>query len=340
LDILQQNLQNQKILIGCSFAPKKFSKDPKVGLDALQILIKTLHIKHIRFPLDWNRIETQKGTLTLDFFRPYIDILIENNIKICLNVGPIKTFRWPEAKIPKFIDKPQTLTRKHQVITVQSDLSRRSIEYLNKLLELLKKTYGKSLNPDTIQPENEAFFNFGHLQLTMDYGHMTKVVNTIHHHYPNKRILLNSAGRRNLSQIINFMKKYRQFPSTESARFRVGYDYYHRVKGMPVIYEYIDHLTLDWPWNMSIKTLKKKALQENFEIEVTEAQFRPWGKYKKPGDSFEDLLYVLTRCSTILPKQQSEKIIRLWGIEAFAKKILGNNLTSEHHKMIKLITSF
>jgi len=91
------------------------------------------------------------------------------------------------------------------------------------------------------------------------------------------------------------------------------------------------------PLNMSIKRLHRERKRFGFGLEISEAQFEPWGIVKSPGNSVEDFEYLLKNCNTFFPKDYPYKLVRLWGSEELAIKILNKNTSEVHDKLIQSI---
>jgi hypothetical protein len=326
--------------LGCTFTPEK-CESKEHALFALQFCVETLKMKEIRMGLRWNNVEKAPGTLSLEYYKEYLEYCFAHNVHICLSVGPIKTPDWPEEHIPEFVlDKS---IKKLSKITAQDSISQKSLEYINSLLLLLKSEFTQSqLDCITcIQPENEAFLWYGAHYLRLSRDHVQRVVAVIHTHFPNKKILLNSNGRLNLRSIHLVINRAYTQNTIPFSQFIIGLDYYYITQ-----YSYklnvsgwMDPIGISMPFDMSCKTLCTVSNQKSITLEVTEAQMEPWHPITTPGNSLSSLKYVLTRCleGILSNLNQPRLVIRLWGVEYLSKQFMHQTQTQEHVLMRDLI---
>lgn len=316
------------IVLGTSFSPEyakqKGSDNP---LELLKIINKELGIKDIRLGLRWNVVEENKK-LSLSYYDKYLEYLFKNDCKVCLNIGPIKVFRWPEEHIPKDL-----ITEKEEVITPQSEISKYSYEYLDRLLMLLKKEYGNRLDNVMFQLDNEGYYQFGERGLTMSKEYILDLVNILKKQFPSNRVMFNSAGRTNLKKLIELFKIIIKKNIYKGSSLVLGYNYYFKLPNLPQI----DSLTSLFPLSMSIKRLHKFQKEMGFGLEISEGQFEPWGKQKTPGNSYKDYEYLLEKCNRYFPNEYPYKLLRLWGTEELALKIYSNKILDEHKRIISSI---
>ncbi len=316
------------IVLGTSFSPEyakqKGSDNP---LDILKIINKELGIKDIRLGLRWNVVEENKK-ISLSYYNKYLEYLFENDCNVCLNIGPIKVFRWPEEHIPKHLK-----TEKEEVITPESEISEYSYEYLDKLLTLLKREYGNKMDNVMFQLDNEGYYKFGRRGITMSNEYILDLVNILKKQFPNNRLMFNSAGRMNLKKLMELFKTIIKKNIYKGTSLVLGYNYYFKLPNTPQK----DSLTSLFPLSMSIRRLHKFQKEIGFGLEVSEGQFEPWGKQKTPGNSYMDYEYLLEKCNKYFPKDYIYKLLRLWGTEELALKILNKKVTEEHKKIITSI---
>ncbi len=316
------------IVLGTSFSPEyakqKGSDNP---LELLKIINKELGIKDIRLGLRWNVVEKDKK-VSLKYYDKYLEYLFKNDCKVCLNIGPIKVFRWPEEHIPKHLK-----TEKEEVITPESEISEYSYEYLDKLLTLLKSEYRNKLDNVTFQLDNEGFYKFGKRGITMSNEYILDLLNILKKHFPNNRVMFNSAGRTNLKELMELFKTIIEKDMYKGSSLVLGYNYYFK---LPNTLQK-DSLTSIFPFSMSIKRLHKFQKEMGFGLEISEGQFEPWGKQKTPGNSYMDYEYLLKKCNRYFPKQYPYKLLRLWGTEELGLKIFSNKISEEHKRIISSI---
>src|SRR5690606_37384364 len=109
-------------------------------LSVLQVLIHDLGMSDIRLGVKWNKAVDKKGNFDFSYYQPYLDYCLSNNVSVCLNVGPIKTFGWPEEYIPQ---KLVGAVESNSYIKPDSAIALNALEYLQNLLEHIKKSYSK-----------------------------------------------------------------------------------------------------------------------------------------------------------------------------------------------------
>lgn len=335
----QKELSN--ITIGCTFIPeyleyKGFS--PEEIIETLEILVDKYLIKDIRLGIRWNKVVDGNGYFSIDFYRPILQYCFDHQVHVCLNIGPVKSFGWPEEHIPE----PLKSKISGDEVDLGSPLAMDAVDYANKLLRLIKYSFKPEdlLYLEIIQPENEGYNRFGELKLKMCDDYIIELVRLIENNFPGRKILMNSAERFQLNDILRLYRKLISIKPDFAGRLIAGYDYYYKTEFRDKFFltKLLDSIDLSLPWDVNIKELKEKAKELQFSIEVTEAQFEPWGKDASPGNSLEDFHFLLLRCIKIIPDHQTEKkLIRLWGMEKLAEKSLHGELTEEHEKIIKLI---
>ena len=86
---------------------------------------------------------------------------------------------------------------------------------------------------------------------------------------------------------------------------------------------------------MSLSHLKKLEEGYGFGLEISEAQFVPWERMTLPGNSLDELRYVVKNGLKIFPENYPHRVIRLWGMEEFGLKMKEKRLTTEHRDILK-----
>lgn len=315
-------------VLGTSFSPEYaeyIGKDN--AFQMLEIITSKLGIEDIRLGLRWDVVGKEKE-LSLSYYDKYLEYLLKNKCKICLNVGPIKVFRWPEEHIPMYIS-----VKERELITPDCEIAKFSYEYLEKLLVLLKDEYGSRLDDVMFQLENEGYFRFGKLRLAMSQEYILGLIEILKRYFPNNRVMVNSAGRKNLKEIVNLFKVIVEKGLYPPESLVLGFNYYFKI---PVIFT-IDPLDSFSPFEMSMKRLHRYQKEMGFGLEISEGQFEPWGKIVTPGNSYADYEHLLDKCSRYFPVDYQNKLLRLWGAEELALKILNNTLSEEHERIIGVI---
>lgn len=319
------------ITLGTSFSPEYanevYSGD---GLDILKTIHRELNISEFRFGLRWNSVE-QNSDISLCFYKKYLEYAFKNRLKICLNIGPIKTFRWPEEHIPRYLEKKSV-----SVVKEDSDLAKYAYDYLHKLLSLLKREYGKELGECAFQVENEGYNRFGHLGLLMSDEYMYNIVKILKEYFPKNSLMIDSAGRKDLKRVISFFQSLTKSHLFKGEELILGFNYYFKPEGLVTdIFKYLEPVRYSLPFTMNMNTLHKFQRDIGFDMEITEGQFEPWGKEKTPGNSYNDFIYLLENSYMYFPRSFRRKVIRLWGTEELASKIIGERLSDEHMKIIE-----
>ena len=318
------------IVLGTSFSPeyaKSFGCDNP--LELLKIINKDLNIKDIRIGLRWNVVEKDKK-MSLDYYDKYIKYLFKNDCKVCLNIGPIKVFRWPEEHIPKYIS-----VKKEEYITPDTDIAKYAYQYFEKLLILLKKEYGKKLDSVMFQIENECFYRFGRLGLTMSQEYILGFLKILKRYFPNNKVMFDSAGRTNLKELVDLFKNINDMGIYPYDFLVLGFNYYFKLPKLPQK-DPLKGLSFS---SMSISKLHHYQKKLRFGLEISEGQFEPWGRVVTPGNSYLDYEYLINKSIRYFPKDYQYKLIRLWGSEKLALKILNEKVNEEHEKIIASITN-
>lgn len=326
--------------IGLSFNPEHwnlalYSEAQK--LELLKYCIYDLNINNIRFSLRWEDVELEPQIITLEKYKPYLDLLADTKTKLVLNIGPVKTMRWPEEPIPRHVLSNIAKPNRGELLTAKSPLADPALKYLKDLLQKLSLDHPNTLkNLYAIQLDNEPFNVFGQYGYNLSIEWVISTLEILHTYLPNAKILLNSNGRadlRKIKQVIEIAKT--KFPDFS---WIIGINYYWQVPiqhRIPIINK-LDNLSLSFPWNMSISNLKKFAKKENIEIEISEFQGEPWQQAQIPGNNFKEIskrLEVVT--NKVLVNQQG--IIRYWGIEYLLDLMLRAELNQEHKKILEFI---
>ncbi|MEO6729524.1 MAG: hypothetical protein ABIM99_06405 [Candidatus Dojkabacteria bacterium] len=318
----ETSTQNFKdITFACSFDPlhQIFFDTQLKPLDVLAYIHKELNISKIRLSIRWDK--------DLDFYKPYLDYCLNNNIKVVLNVGPIKVMRWPEEHIHEsYIN----LINKNDVIDLSHPIAKISLEYLEDLLKALKNTYSKCII--TIQTDNELFNKFGKYSLVITREYELEVIKTVNKYF-NLPIYINSSG-------LNDFKKIFDLVSNINNKVVLGINYYYKTKyqnRIPLINK-LDNLILRKPFSISPDKLKEIANQNDYAVEISELQGEPWWPNAlTPGNSFKEFKFTLGRSLYLKPKCQDKIVVRYWGIEDFVSKFLLKSDNEENRKIKELV---
>lgn len=340
------------VTIGCSFDPDLVAQmyerenhernlSVEKVLHVLKVLIHDFGITEIRLGIKWNRVVNEKGNFDFSYYHPYLDYCLTNNINVCLNIGPIKTFGWPEEFVPQHIlDKNENSS---SIVLKNSELGKCAINYLDILLKHLQTSYSKQKldSIKIIQPENEAFNVYGKQKFVLSDEYLIEVIKNVNSIFPDKKILISSSETRDIKSILRVFKKVVDARNIQYKKLIIGINYYYNLPQfvkVPLLGP-VDNITFSNLMQRNTHTENiKRAQKLGYGIEVTEAQFEQWGRvYLSPGYSHHEAKYLLARCVDNILDSNSGGIIRLWGFERYAKKKLENTLSNDHKKNLELI---
>ncbi len=342
----------ENIRIGCSFSPDLIDQIYKVEngiqnvtveqkLEILKILIHEYGMQDIRLGIKWSKVVTAHGKLDFSSYHPYLEYCLSHKVAVCLNIGPIKTFGWPEEYVPNHI--LDSIKDSDRTVDLSSKIAKYALEYLDILLSHIKKTYTKKQLQylTIIQPENEAFNVFGKQEFVLTPDYLYEVIKKIVTVFPDKKILINSSETHNLPEITQIIKQSKTQNEISVDQFIVGINYYYNLPYFLKIPKLgpVDNITIANIFQRRTHEYNKRnAKKLGYAIEVTEAQFEQWGSaYLSPGNSHHEAKYLLARIAENILIKDIGGVIRLWGFERYAKKQLDNTLTQDHIRNIELI---
>lgn len=326
--------------IGTSFNIEhhKIAKLPiSTKLDLLRYCTEELGISHLRLAIRWSDVYKPDGTIDLGEYTHVLNYVASNpRLKLTLNIGPIKTMRWPEETIPHaYFSLAKRLKGKS---LLGSKLGETALEYLSQLLEQLADEYPSLMrNLYAVQLDNEPFNKFGQFKLELDEEWILATLRVLAEFFPQTQVLFNSNGRRDLRKITNLIDN----ASTKFSQMSwiIGVNYYYQVPiqhRVPIINK-LDNLTLSMPWDLSISDLKEYAVENNVEIEVSELQGEPWLKADKPGNSLTEFERSIKRASRVLTS--SSGVVRYWGIEHLLAEMHVGSLSVEQQKILQALAN-
>lgn len=343
----------KNVRLGCSLSPEQLNwlgihDSPKQVFDYLQ----ELGIKDIRLGIRWDHSIDEEGKIDLSYYAPWIQESLKHGIDLCLNVGPIKVFRWPEDHVPKSVlkrlDQQGRLPKKGGLIGPDDPMADEALGYLNTLLPELKKLTGD--HTVTIQPENEAHVPFGEHEWVASHEYFFKVCKTIKDHFPNSPLLLNSPAVKQPKSPLLHNSTLEQTAiaaqSIASARpdweIITGVDVYPDTPQSAEI-PLTKGLRVDTQMAVTssrgrdtipqyVSDMKKSGIR----MEITELQVEPWGERDKPGNDVQSLRFAVLRSLPFVDPSKPT-IMRLWGIEhLYAQRAKGVE-TDEHEKIVDVV---
>jgi hypothetical protein len=364
----------KNVSIGCSLSVEqlkdraKHTSTPLPTSKQVCDFLKQMGMTHVRFGLQWRHVQNG-DKLSLDYYRNYLDELIKNDMQICLNVGPIKTMRWPEHQVPQaLLDKMatgsqfqtscnsseipfcersglarrarrrseqkryraerNTITSIPEIgsdIRPEDELGQYALEYLNTLLNKLKKEYGEKLRMTTWQPDNEPFDQAGPTNWRMHERLVAEEIDLIQSHFPTAQFLINSAvvpgytSSPSLIVAMAFVAHIIKINPSLRKKITIGADYYYhhpyslRLPFSKTIADTNTVVQLQYP--DIFESLHSHAHENGYKTEVAELQCEPWGSgFPLPGNSVNGLQFALLRSLDYL-NNQTQSLIRIWGVE-------------------------
>jgi hypothetical protein len=334
----------QRLTLGGSFAPEQFGGRSRrqEAMPALEFAVKELGMRQLRLGLRWNRVQREDGSENLDFYRPYIDYCLTQNVDICLNPGPVRVFRWPEEHVPRWLlSRLDDVPANGVTINLQQPLAQAALEHLDALLQQLDREYGKDLRARVcmVQAENEPYYPLGDTQWRFSAGYMQEVVRRLHAAYPDADVLVTSAARLHLNIIRDLFSRLMAADPSLHGRLVSGFDFHYKTPlrdSMPIV-RHFDQIAYSRPLIPTTDTHVRDARTLGFRIEVTEGQCEPYAYLKSPGNSAKDLRFLILRLMDRVLDPKQPALIRLWGIEELAKRFLRGEATREHERMLEII---
>lgn len=332
--------------LGCSFAPEEWNDAQNAagdGLRALDFCVRELGLREVRIGIRWDWVERPDGRLDLGLYRPFLDYCFDQGVPLCLNVGPLRTFRWPEDRAPGFIlERLKRVPRRGETIDHDSPLTDHAVSYLGRLLDLLVREYGDHARRlSAVQPENESFQGFDERSWRVTQAYMVRVIEVIDAFLPGAPVLVTTAGRPALDEITRLFEHLLRKSERYQGRLISGFDYYYSTPNhnkLPFD-RYLDPIALafDFPSARTCAQNIADARRVGFRIEVSEGQAEPYAHVTAPGNSVRDLRFMLLRCADKVLDPLQVEPLRIWGVEYWAKKQHAGWATAEHAAMFDLV---
>jgi hypothetical protein len=327
-----------RLTLGGSFAPEQWPRDEagqRRALTALDLSVRELGTRQLRLGLRWNRV-APGAEVDLTPYRPYLDYCFANGVDLCLNLGPIRVFRWPEEHLPAGL----TLPPEGSTIDLGSPLADAALDYLNRLLVALRGEYGATLDTvRLVQVENEPFFALGARRWRLSQDYVAAVAHAVSAAMPHAGLLVTSAGRLNLEEVRRLFLRLQAEEPRLAGRLVTGFDFHYKTPlrdSYPVV-RYFDQIAYGGAFVAGPTRHVWDSRDLGFAIEVSEAQAEPYGKFQTPGNSARDFRFLLLRCLDKVLDPQLPALIRLWGLERLSERMLGGDLTAEHRDIIQII---
>ncbi|HLF70553.1 MAG TPA: hypothetical protein VI759_00165 [Dehalococcoidia bacterium] len=332
-----------RLTLGGTFAPEQWTDDAASqaeALAALGVAVRQLGINRTRLGLRWSRSVDANGAIDLAYYRPTLDYCVANGVDLCLNVGPVRVFRWPEDHIPQRVMDTVRLPEHGARISPDEPLAVAAFDHLDRLLDTLRSEYGAQLTArlESVQLENEPFYHIGQNRWRFNQAYMQSLIQRVDTAFPATRLLTTSAGRLNLNAIRDLYETLLR-DERFAGRLVSGFDFHYQTPtrdSYPIV-RYFDQISYALPFSASAAEHLRDARRLGFSVEVTEGQAEPYGKFTEPGNSVKHFRFLILRCLDKVLDRQAPALIRVWGVEALAKKMLRGELTDEHRDIIAIL---
>jgi hypothetical protein len=338
--------KQEKVLLSTSISLEDLYWNKFEAKDIPRVLkqyFEELKFKQVRIGVRWDKFFPSHYSKNTPFdFSFYDDFLREiekycdsYGVKVTLNIGPIKIFRWPESHIPESVKKE---LEGLSAIEWQVKLEEIALEYFKRLLPELSKRYPVLMKHTTqLQLDNEAFNSFGTSRFVPNESYLISTVRLAQQAFPLiKNYVWNGPGHFHIPQQIKLIERL-----NKNFNYVIGLDYYY---SQDVVYwakwtRFLDPLST---YNIGLSSPDIRAemsylKQKGFSVskEITEAQMEGWGRAQHPGSSITELCWVLKRCARFFSPGE-KKIISLWGLENFLRRMDKKDLyTDGNHSLEK-----
>ena len=102
-----------RLTLGGSFAPEEWFYDrpptPEI-MQAFDLAVRELGLRRMRMGIRWSRADRNGTPPELESWHPLLDYAFMNRVEVCLNLGPIRTFRFPEEQPPgRLLNNPAAI---------------------------------------------------------------------------------------------------------------------------------------------------------------------------------------------------------------------------------------
>lgn len=328
-----------RLSLGGSFSPEVWGDEAPRALRGLDLAVRELGVRQLRLGLRWSRIEARQGVIELAPYRPFLDYCFESRVELCLNVGPVRVFRYPEEHVPGWVfDGSAEKPAPGSIIDTEAALARSALAYADRLLEALKREYGASLGAvSSIQIENEPFFPLGPSRWRFRPDYLAALAGRVRAALPGAGLLVTSAGRLDLDFIRDLFASLRR--EGWPGRLVSGFDFHYKTPlrdSFPII-RHFDQVAYAVPFAPTLARHVWDSRDLGFEIEVSEGQAEPYGQFESPGNSARDFRFMILRCLDKVLDPERPALIRVWGIEYLTGRMLAGDLSEQHRDIIEII---
>jgi hypothetical protein len=327
-----------RLMLGGSFAPEQWPPDgpgQRRALDGLDLAVRELGMKQLRLGLRWSRVAAGRE-VDLAPYRPLLNACFERGVDVCLNVGPVRVFRWPEEHVPPSIELPAH----GATVYLGSPLADAGLAYTERLLAALRRDYGVTLDSvRSVQIENEPYFALGPHRWRMSKDYLVALAKLVADAMPRVELMVTSAGRLNLEEVRRLFERLTNEAPGMAGRLVSGFDFHYKTPlrdSFPVV-RYFDQVAYATPFAETLARNVWDARDFGFGIEVSEAQAEPYGQFQSPGNSARDFRFLLLRCMRDVLDPDAPGLVRVWGVERLVQRIQAGELTDDHRKIIEII---
>ncbi|HEY7465917.1 MAG TPA: hypothetical protein VIB47_04425 [Dehalococcoidia bacterium] len=328
----------ERLTLGGSFAPEQWPPDgagQRRALDGLGLAVRELGMKQLRLGLRWSRVAAGRG-VDLAPYRPVLDACFEKGVDVCLNVGPVRVFRWPEEHVPPGIE----LAAHGATIGLGLPLAEAGLAYTERLLAALRRDYGGMLDAvRSVQIENEPYFALGPHRWRMSEDYLVALAKLVADAMPRAEIMVTSAGRLNLDEVRRLFERLQMERPGLAGRLVSGFDFHYKTPlrdSFPAI-RHFDQVAYATPFAETLARNVWDARDLGFGIEVSEAQAEPYGQFQSPGNSVRDFRFLLLRCLREVLDPEKPGLVRVWGVERLVQRMQAGELTEDHRQIIEVI---
>lgn len=343
----------RRIRLGCSFAPEYFGAAAEGGrpgaeetaMRALRAAVEDLGMADIRLGLRWDNLAPD-GVYLSSFYRPYLDYCFGHPAirTVSLDIGPIKTFRWPEIHVPDAVlDRVRRVPQSSATITPEMELAQLSYGHAERAVAYLGREYDGA-KPVSISL-NEPFHGFGRFEWTMSEEYLDQLIDIVFGsgYFQDADVLINSAQGLDLDRIADYFEALVRRRPELRGRLVSGFDIYPflpPVVNIPVLRELLANIRRtirDWDRSVARSLRRAHDPDYGYRIEVTEAQAEPFGKNTVVGNSLPHYQHVLAQCfDRILDPAQEESVIRVFGIEYQLRTLFEGTARPANHQILDL----
>jgi hypothetical protein len=353
VDHYTATLRTRGTRIGASFAPEQFGASPtrtrkrseQMAMQSLSAAVEDLGMLDLRLGLRWNSLAPLGPELS-SFYEPYLDYVFSHPLvrTVCLDIGPIKTFRWPEIHLPQWallhLDRQPAIGEEVQA---DSQLAALSFDHARRVIEYLGRRYAG--RKPVMFSFNEPFNPYGILRWTLSEEFLEQLVGIVRDPswFPDADIVVNSTGGANLARISRLFASLIRNDPTLAGHLVSGFDLYPFVPAetnVPILRDIVERVTQptsDWYGEASANRRRAADPHLGFRIEVTEAQAEPFGSVRSVGDSLPYYQHVLAECiDRVLAPDQRGAPIRMFGLEYQMQRVLSGHATPGNDGILSL----